>query len=231
MQMGYVRARALLTALAAAVVVTACGGGGGDGAAAPQTGNPPSNNPPTGQNHAPTISGTPVTAAKVGQSYSFQVTGVDSDTSDTLTYSVTNNPGWLSINTATGKLTGTPGTNDVGTANGIKVTVSDGKASVDLAAFSIAVAAASSTTTGSAVLNWTPPTSNTDGSSLTNPGGYKVLYGRTAGQLDQTIAITNPSVSTWTVDNLSSGTWYFAIVTVNAAGTESSPTNVASVAI
>jgi hypothetical protein len=233
--MGYVHARALLTALAAAVVVTACGGGGGGDGTAPATGGspPPSNPPPTAQNHAPTISGTPVTSAQVGQAYSFQVTGADSDAGDTLTYSVANNPAWLTINSATGKLTGTPGANDVGTAAGIKVTVSDGKATADLAAFSIAVAAASGggTTTGSAVLNWTPPTMNTDGSTLTNLGGYKVLYGRSAGQLDQSIAITNPSVSTWTVENLSSGTWYFAIVTVNAAGTESSPTNVASVAI
>jgi hypothetical protein len=229
MQMGYVRARALLTALAAAVVVTACGGGGGDGTA-PATGGSPSNNPPTSQNTAPTISGTPVTTAKVGVAYSFKANGSDSDAGDTLTYSVTGNPAWLSINSATGMLSGTPGANDVGTASGIKVAVSDGKASAALATYSITVAAASSTTTGSAVLNWTPPTTNTDGSSLTL-GGYKVLYGKSSGQLDQAITITNPSVSTWTVENLTSGTWYFAIVAVNGSGTESAPTNVASTTI
>jgi hypothetical protein len=228
MQMGYVRARALLTALAAAVVVTACGGGGGDSTGT-QTGGS-SNPPPAASNNAPTISGTPVTTAKVGVAYSFKANGSDSDAGDTLTYSVTGNPAWLSINSATGMLTGTPGTNDVGTASGIKVSVSDGKASAALATYSITVAAASSTTTGSAVLNWTPPTTNTDGTSLTL-GGYKVLYGKSSSQLDQAITITNPSVSTWTVENLTSGTWYFAIVAVNGSGTESAPTNVASTTI
>jgi hypothetical protein len=229
MQMGYVRARAGLTALSVAILVTACGGGGGDAATAPQTGSPPQPGTPSGTNHAPTISGSPGTSAQVGQAYSFQPTASDSD-GDTLTYTVANKPAWLVFNTSTGRLNGTPASGDVGSFAGITITVSDGKTSANLGAFAVAVSAASATT-GSATLSWTPPTQNSDGSSLTNLAGYKVLYGRSASALDQTISLTNPSLNTYQVDNLGSGTWFFAIVTVNAAGGESVPTNVASVVI
>ena len=39
---------------------------------------------------------------------------------------------------------------------------------------------------------------------------------------------TTPGSRTYTVENLSQGTWYFAVVAVNAAGVESDISNVAS---
>lgn len=83
-------------------------------------------------------------------------------------------------------------------------------------------------TTGSVTLNWTIPTENTDGSQLTNLSGFKVVYGQSATELTQSVSIDNPSVDSYQFDNLSSGTWYFAVVTVDSAGTESIPTNVVS---
>lgn len=81
-------------------------------------------------------------------------------------------------------------------------------------------------TTGSATLRWTPPTQNTDGSALTNLVGYTIVYGTSPTALTQTITLTTPSVSTYVVDKLAPGTWYFALY-ANAA-TQSAQSNIAS---
>jgi len=90
-------------------------------------------------NTAPTISGTPSTNAKAGTEYSFTPSGADSDTGDTLTYSITNKPSWATFNTTTGVLSGTPTNSDTGEYAGIVISVSDGTLSADLATFTITV--------------------------------------------------------------------------------------------
>ena len=159
-----------------------------------------------------------------GQAYSFQPSASDPN-NDTLTFSVTGLPAWAAFNASTGRVTGTPSASDVATYSGIRISVSDGQASASLNAFSITVA---DVVVGSATLSWMPPTENSDGSSLTNLAGYRVHYGRSPTQLSQTIEITNSSLSTYVVDNLSAGTWYFSLVSVNSGGTTSVLSNVAA---
>jgi hypothetical protein len=92
-------------------------------------------------NRAPTISGTPASGVTVGAAYSFTPSASDPD-QDTLGYSIQNRPAWAAFNTSTGRLSGTPTSANVGTFGNIVITVSDGKASASLAAFSITVNAA-----------------------------------------------------------------------------------------
>jgi hypothetical protein len=70
-------------------------------------------------------------------------------------------------------------------------------------------------------INWNPPTENTDGTPLTNLAGYHIHYGTQPGNYSQTIAVSNPGIATYVVDNLSPGTYYFAVAAVNSDGTES----------
>lgn len=175
-------------------------------------------------NSAPTISGTPATTASAGAAYNFQPTASDPN-GDTLTFSIQNAPSWATFSTSTGRLSGTPTSANAGTFSNIIISVSDGTNRVSLPAFSITVAQA---TNGSATLSWTPPTQNTDGSTLSNLTGYRVVYGRSSTSLDQLVQITNASVSTYTVSGLSSGTWYFAVKAYNSAGMESAVSNVGS---
>ncbi len=175
-------------------------------------------------NRAPTISGTPATSVAVGASYSFKPTAADAD-GNTLTFSITNKPTWATFNTSTGQLTGTPATGDVGSTTGIIISVSDGTAVTSLAAFAISVVG---TTTGSATVSWTAPTTNDDGSALTDLAGFRVAYGMNSASLDQSASITNASISTYTVGNLTSGQWYFAVYAVNSSGLESGVSNVAT---
>jgi putative Ig domain-containing protein len=175
-------------------------------------------------NRPPIIGGAPPTSLTVGGTYSFQPTASDPD-GNTLTFRIDNMPTWAAFNQTTGALTGTPTAGDVGSFTGIVISVSDGTASVSLPAFAIAVQALA---TGSATVNWTAPTQNTDGSTYANPSGFRVVYGRSSGQLDQSATVNNPSLTTYTVENLATGAWYFAVKAVNAAGVESDISNVAT---
>jgi hypothetical protein len=86
-------------------------------------------------------------------------------------------------------------------------------------------------TTGSATLDWMPPTENSDGTILSNLAGYTVYYGTSPGNLTQSVKITNPGLTAYTMTNLPSGTWYFAVTAYSSAGTESSRTATVSTTI
>lgn len=78
-----------------------------------------------------------------------------------------------------------------------------------------------------AVLSWTPP-QNPDGSSVTNLAGYKVFYGNNSGQYGTPIIVNDGGISTYQVNKLSPGTYYFALKAFNTSGTESDYSNEAS---
>jgi hypothetical protein len=168
-------------------------------------------------NRAPTLSGTPPIAALPGVAYSFTPTASDPD-GNTLTFSIANPPAWASFDTATGRLSGTPGLQHVGVTSGIVITVSDGTLSAVLPSFALSVQALA---TGSATLSWTPPTTNTDGSPLTNLAGYKIYWGPAAGNYPNSVTLTNPGLTSYVVENLLPGTYFFAASAVSSTGGES----------
>jgi hypothetical protein len=175
-------------------------------------------------NRAPTISGSPQLSITALLTYSFQPSASDAD-GNTLTFSIQNRPAWATFSTTTGRLSGVPGLTDVATFSNIIISVSDGTATASLPGFSLSVLG---TATGSATVSWDPPTTNTDGTALTDLASYRVVYGRAANTLDQAAPVTNPGLASYTVSNLTQGTWYFAVVAVNASGVESDPSNVAT---
>lgn len=168
-------------------------------------------------NRAPTISGAPATAVVEGQAYSFTPSASDAD-ADTLTFSIANKPAWASFSTSNGRLSGTPGTGTVGTYANIQIRVSDGTVETALAAFSIEVQQAA---IGTATLSWTAPTTHTDGTPLTDLAGYKLRYGNASDTYPNTITIGNPGVTTYVVQSLASGTYYFVLASYDSSGVES----------
>lgn len=173
-------------------------------------------------NSPPTISGTPATSVNVTSAYNFQPTASDPEGAP-LAWSIQNRPSWAAFSTTTGRLSGTPAV--AGAFANIVISVSDGTTSVSLPAFTIT---ANSTALGSATLSWQAPTQNTDGSTITDLAGYRIVYGTSAGALNRIIEVTNPSVTSYVVDQLASATWYFAVKAYSASGAESSQSNVAS---
>ena len=75
-------------------------------------------------NSAPTISSIAVTTVESGTAYSYSLVAADAD-GDTLTMSAANLPAWLTFDSATGTLSGTPADTDAGDT-AITLTVSDG---------------------------------------------------------------------------------------------------------
>ena len=84
---------------------------------------------------------------------------------------------------------------------------------------------------GSATINWARPTTNTDGSPLTNLAGYKVLYGTSTSALTNVKQINDPAATSTTISALQTGTWYFSVRAFNTSQVESDNSNVAQKAI
>jgi hypothetical protein len=79
---------------------------------------------------------------------------------------------------------------------------------------------------GTAALTWTPVTSNTNGSVLTDLVGYRVHYGTSANAMNTVVTLANPSATTYLVSNLSSGTWYFGVTAYASDGMQSTLSNI-----
>jgi hypothetical protein len=76
-----------------------------------------------------------------------------------------------------------------------------------------------------ATLEWTVPTTQTDGAMLADLAGYRIHYGKSASTLDQTIEVRNPTISSYVVEGLSPGTYYFAVTAFTSRNHESERSN------
>jgi hypothetical protein len=176
-------------------------------------------------NRPPVLSGTPPTSVTAGSAYAFRPTGSDPE-GRTLTWSITNRPAWATFSTASGALTGTPTAAQVGTTSGIVISASDGTNRTSLPTFNLSVNAAGSST-GSATLSWTPPTTNTNGTSV-SLAGYRIYYGTSASNLSRTVQVANAGLTRYVLSDLSAGTWYFAVRAYSSTGSESANSNTGS---
>lgn len=85
----------------------------------------------------------------------------------------------------------------------------------------------------SITLSWSPPTQNSDGSSLTNLAGYTLHYGTASQDYTGSIEITDPTKTSYVVSDTSfpPGTYYFAISAYNAQQVSSSLSGEVSITI
>jgi hypothetical protein len=84
---------------------------------------------------------------------------------------------------------------------------------------------------GAATVNWTAPTRNSDGSTLTDLASFKVVYGNSASNLNLSKAVSDPRATSTSIGSLGQGTWYFAVRAVNSKGAESSNSSTVSKSI
>ena len=175
-------------------------------------------------NHAPVISGVPAGSVQAGTSYDFQPLATDADSGDVLTFSITGRPVWAVFDTATGRLSGTPGATAVATYRDIIIAVSDNTDTVALQPFSITVDPAPGTAGGSTVgtldLAWTAPVTRADGSpiSLSEIGGYRIHYGMTAGAYTNTVNVNDGSLQATTLGGMTPGTYHLVMTTIDTNG-------------
>jgi len=179
----------------------------------------------------PVISGTPATSVAAGSTYKFQPTAKDPD-GKTLSFSVKNKPDWAAFSVSSGLLDGTPTTSQTGTYSNIVISASNGQNSSNLPAFSVVVSKAASTaSTGSATVDWTPPSANTNGTKLTDLAGFRIYYGTSQGNLSQMVQVASATKTSTTISSLAAGVWYFSGVAYTTAGTESARSNIVSASV
>lgn len=165
-------------------------------------------------NMAPSITGDPDTQVAPGEVFYFKPVAWDPD-GTSFRFRIENKPSWASFNTYTGELTGRPSVS--GVYRDIVISATDGKLARELPAFSIVVA---EHTTKMASLSWLPPSTNTDGSTLLNLGGYRIYHGTGGGALPRQITV-GPGMTSYTFDDLPRGTHYFSITSFTVQGVES----------
>jgi hypothetical protein len=183
----------------------------------------------TAANDAPTISGTPAATVAEDTLYSFTPTATDVD-GDTLTFSITNKPDWLTFSPTTGALTGTPNNSHVGTTTGIVISVTDGTASIALAAFAIEVTnvndaptisgTPAATVAEDTLYSFTPAATDVDGDTLT----FSIT-----NKPDWATFSTSTGALTGTPDNSDAGTTTGIVISVTDG--VASPISLASFAI
>lgn len=74
-----------------------------------------------------------------------------------------------------------------------------------------------------ATLSWAAPSQREDNQpiSLSEIAGYKIYYGTSRRNYSNNILIEDGDVDSYTVQNLESGTYYFALTTIDTDGRES----------
>lgn len=142
--------------------------------------------PPVETNTAPVITSASVDASTEGAAYTYTLAATDAD-NDTLTLSATTLPAWLAFDAATGALTGTPATTDVG-AHDVVLSVTDGTAAAVTQSFTINVTAV-------VVPNAAPVVTSTSVDTATEGAAYSYTFAATDADGDTLVmsAITLPS--------------------------------------
>jgi Putative Ig domain/Fibronectin type III domain len=197
--------------------------------------------------------GSPPTSVEVDRYYGFQTWASDTDGRG-VTYSIKNKPSWATFDSTYGHLYGVPPTSAAGTYANIVISASDGISQASLEPFSIVVQGTGgsggtsggggstgggtgggtttppSGATGTATVSWHPPTANTNGSAISNLAGFTVYYGTSQSNY-QSVKVANPKLTSYTIDNLSPGTYYFSVSAYNTTGATSAYGPIASKAI
>ncbi|GEM_PF-5137738 len=192
--------------LAMSILLMGCGGGGNENAS---TGTV-----------ALAISGTPTPSVRQGEAFQFTPTTLGTG----LTFSIQNKPDWMSFDSTSGQLSGTPTSADVGVYTDIRISVTNGDIRATLGDFNITVKSAS------VILSWTAPTTRADGTVLdmTEIGGYKVYTGSSVTDLTLVANVSDPYTMKYEFNALGEGIHYFAVSAYNTSGVESSMSVVVS---
>jgi hypothetical protein len=213
-----------------ALTLAACGGSGdGNSGSAATTGSGNNGTTTSTSSPSPTVArlslaGAPNRQVVANQPYWFRP--VASSTSGAaLLFGIANKPRWSNFNPATGEVTGTPSSADVGAYRGITVTVTAGTQMRALS-FDVEVVQVG---TNSVMVSWLAPTENEDGSPLTNLAGYRIRFGQQSGNYTSTINVDNPGLASYVISGLAAGTYYLVLSAVNTSGAESSYSNEAQV--
>jgi hypothetical protein len=79
-----------------------------------------------------------------------------------------------------------------------------------------------------ATVSWTPPTTNSNGTPLTDLAGFRVYYGTSATNLSQMGPIVSSSTTQQTITGLTVSAWFFGVRAFNSRNIFSDMSNISS---
>jgi hypothetical protein len=72
-----------------------------------------------------------------------------------------------------------------------------------------------------ALLSWTAPETNTDGTAYENAKGFLIHYGTSPENLGETVGLFVPLQTAYTIEDLTPGTWHFCVRAINTLDVQS----------
>ena len=79
---------------------------------------------------------------------------------------------------------------------------------------------------GTVTISWLAPTENEDDSPIVELAGFAIHYTKKDGQDPVTIYVNDPAVTSYTIENLEPGKYFFSISAIEADGDKSDWSNV-----
>ena len=103
-----------------------------------------------------------------------------------------------------------------------EVTITDNRGREDTDSVIITVLPENQSEQHSALLSWTAPTENEDGSLLTDLAGYRIYYGQSETNLDALILVNESLTTSYDINDLESEhSYFFCVAAYNTTGSES----------
>lgn len=112
-------------------------------------------------------------------------------------------------------------TDGAATASADQPTASDGTTNQQSTTTPVAAADVPTPTLGSIALSWSAPSTNADGSPVSDLAGYRVYYGTAQGFYTDNVTINNPATLSTTISNLPADTYYVVVRAFNSVNAES----------
>jgi Putative Ig domain len=180
--------------------------GGTTGAAAPSTTTAA----------ALSITGTPPASIIVGSKYAFKPT-VNGALGATLKFAISNLPEWASFDASTGLLSGVPTSSSLGKSASIAISVVTSAGSAKLTPFAITVTGGAAVAT----ITWATPPVVANVAAGLQVAGYHIYYGTSPTSLTHESKVADPTLTSYVINNLASGMWYFSVAAYDADEVES----------
>ena len=140
----------------------------------------------TNTNDAPTVMSSETMSVDEDVAYSYTFVASDVDVGDTLTLAAPTKPSWLSFNTATGVLSGTPSNDDVGT-HAVVLTATDASGAADTQSFNITVSN----------VNDVPTITSTQLTSVTEGQAYSYTFAASDVDVGDSVTLAAPTKPSW----------------------------------
>jgi VCBS repeat-containing protein len=145
-------------------------------------------------NDAPSVTTSEVTSVNEDVTYSYTFTASDVDVGDSLTYAATSKPDWLSFNTVTGVLSGTPLNSNVGTHT-VVLTATDGEGTVVTQSFTVTVNN----------VNDAPSVTTTQITTIDEDSAYSYAFAASDVDSGDTLTYAATTLPSWLSFNTSTG--------------------------